>query len=65
MTQPEQVPVDTARRLARASRLVAAQVKFDSAVAAALDRILMNAPPETLRPLAKQVRKRIREIARG
>jgi hypothetical protein len=30
-----------------------------------LDRILMNAPPETLRPLAKQLRKRIREIARG
>jgi hypothetical protein len=63
--QPEQISVDTARRVARVSRLVAAQVKFDMAVAAALDRILMNAPPETLRPLAKQVRKRIREIARG
>jgi enoyl-CoA hydratase/carnithine racemase len=63
--QPEQISADTARQLARVSRIVAAQSKFDSAVAAALDRILMNAPPETLRPLAKQVRKRIREIARG
>jgi hypothetical protein len=63
--QLEQIDQDTARRIARVSRLVAAQVKFDSAVAAALDRILMNAPPETLRPLAKQLRKRIREIARG
>jgi hypothetical protein len=63
--QLEQVSTDTARLLAKVGKRVAAQTKFDSAVAAALERILMNAPPETLRPLAKQLRKRIREIARG
>jgi hypothetical protein len=65
MTRLEQIPADTSRRLVRVSRLLTAQVRFDQQVAAALDRILMNAPPETLRPLAKQLRKRIREIARG
>jgi hypothetical protein len=56
--------VEAATRIARVNRLVAEQIKFDSAVAAALDRVLMNAPAETLRPLAKQLRKRIREICK-
>jgi ethanolamine utilization cobalamin adenosyltransferase len=63
--QLEQIDTDTARLLVKVSKRVAAQVKLDSAVAAALDRILMNAPAETLRPLAKQLRKRIREISNG
>jgi hypothetical protein len=57
------VGMDTARRLAKAGRLIEQQQTFDARVAAVLDRILMNAPPEALRPLAKQLRKRIKEIA--
>jgi thioredoxin-like negative regulator of GroEL len=51
------------RSLATLDRAVEQQQRFDAAVAAALDRILMNAPAEALRPLAKQLRKRIKEIA--
>jgi hypothetical protein len=54
-----------ARSIVRLDRSFAQQQKFDAAVAAAVDRILMNAPAESVRPLAKQLRKRIREIARG
>ena len=51
-----------ARRLVRLSQAFDRQDKFDEEVAAALDRIL-DAPTSTVRPLAAQIRKRIREIA--
>jgi hypothetical protein len=38
------------------------QDKFDAEIAAALDRIL-DAPRSTVRPLAKQIRRHIKEIA--
>jgi hypothetical protein len=53
-----------ARSIVRLDRALDQQQQFDAAVAAALDRILMNAPAETLWPLAKQLRKRIRKIVR-
>jgi hypothetical protein len=43
-------------------RLLERQNDFDEQIAAALDRIL-DAPRSTVRPLAAQIRKRIREIA--
>jgi ribosome-associated translation inhibitor RaiA len=52
-----------AERMARIERALDRQQKFDALVAAALDRILNNAPRESVRELAKQIRKRIREIA--
>ena len=50
------------RCLTRLDRLLAKQNDFDDQVAAALHRIL-DAPRSTVRPLAAQIRKRIREIA--
>jgi hypothetical protein len=46
---------DTARRLARVGRMIEAQQKFDSAVAAASDRIQKS----------KQLEKRIRRVVRA
>jgi hypothetical protein len=54
----------SARSIVRLNLAFEQQQQFDAAVAAALDRILMNAPAETLRPLAKRLRDRIKEIAR-
>jgi hypothetical protein len=51
--------------LVEIERALEQQQKFDAAVAVSLVRILMNALAETVRPLAKQLRKRFREIARG
>jgi hypothetical protein len=62
---PDSVRVKPVTRIARVNRLVAEQIKFDNAVASAFDRVLMNAPAETLRPLAKRLKNRIKEISRG
>jgi hypothetical protein len=51
--QLEQVSVDTARRLAKVGRMIEQQIKFDTAVAAALDRIQKT----------KQLQKRVRRVA--
>jgi hypothetical protein len=51
------------RHLSRLERLFEEQDKFDAAVAAAMDRILTNAPRESVRELSKQIRKRLKEIA--
>jgi hypothetical protein len=52
-----------ARAVARLDRALEQQQQFDAAVAAALDRILRSALAEAVRPLSKQLRKRIKEIA--
>jgi hypothetical protein len=59
---PDAERANVARRLARLERLIEKQNDFDEQVAAALDRIL-DAPRSSVRPLAKQIRKRIKEIA--
>jgi hypothetical protein len=60
---PEDVQNEAAVRIAKLGRTLEQQNKFDAQVAESLDRILMNAPAETLRPLAKRLRNRIREIS--
>jgi len=50
------------RRLARLERLLEKQNDFDEQVAGALLRVL-DAPRGLARPLAKQIRRHIREIA--
>jgi hypothetical protein len=61
---PDDVKNEAAIRIAKLGRTLEQQNRFDAQVAESLDRILMNAPAETLRPLAQQIRKRIREISR-
>jgi hypothetical protein len=51
---------NVAKRLIRLSQALDRQDKFDEQVAASLDRIL-SLP--RYRPLAKQIRKRIKEVA--
>ena len=62
---PDDVKNEAAIRIAKLGRTLEQQNRFDAQVAESLERILRGAPAETLRPLAKQIRKRIREISRN
>ena len=57
---PDAEKANLVHRLARLTRLLEEQNHFDERVAASLDRILSM---PRFRPLVKQIRKRIREIA--
>jgi hypothetical protein len=59
---PDAERTSIVHRLARVERLLEKMNDFDERVAASLDRIL-DAPRSSVRPLAKQIRKRIKEIA--
>jgi hypothetical protein len=50
------------RSLIRLNRAIEKQDQFDAEVAASIDRIL-NSPRGTAMPLAKLIKKRIRELA--